>query len=65
MEKLILNLTYQKSLHKILKFLRRFLNQRIKTIEGIKSRMDVSSIIDVYKFSHVIKLIIAEEGLKT
>ena len=65
MEKLILNLIYQKSLHEILEFLRRFLNQRIKTIKGIKSRLDVSSFIDVYKYSHVIKFTIAENGLKT
>lgn len=42
------------------KSLWRFLNQRIKTIEGIKSRMDVSSFIDVYKFSHAIKFNITE-----
>ena len=42
------------------KSLWRFVNQRIKTIEGIKSRMDVSSFIDVYKFSHVIKFVITE-----
>ena len=42
------------------KSLWRFVNQRIKTIEGIESRMDVSSFIDVYKFSHIIKFVITE-----
>ena len=37
------------------KSLWRFVNQRIKTLDGIKSRMDVSSFIDIYKNSHVIK----------
>ena len=34
------------------KSLWRFLNEKIKTIEGIRSQMDVSSYIDVYKTTH-------------
>lgn len=37
------------------KSLWRFINQKVKTIEGIASRIDVSSFIDVYKLSHMVK----------
>jgi Lrp/AsnC family transcriptional regulator for asnA, asnC and gidA len=37
------------------KSLWRFINQKVKTIDGIQSRIDVSSFIDVFKFSHAIK----------
>ncbi len=37
------------------KSLWRFINRKIKTIDGINSRIDVSSFIDIYKFSHMIK----------
>ena len=33
----------------------RFINTKIKPIEGIKSRMDVSSFIDVYKNTHIVE----------
>ena len=42
------------------KSLWRFINQKVKTIEGINSRMDVSSFIDVYKFNQAIKFTIAD-----
>lgn len=33
----------------------RFINTKIKSIDGIKSRMDVSSFIDVYKDTHIVE----------
>ncbi len=36
------------------KSLWRFINEKIKTIDGIKPRMDVSSFIDIYKMTHKI-----------
>ena len=36
------------------KALWRFINEKVKTIDGIKSRMDVSSFIDIYKISYKI-----------
>ena len=36
------------------KSLWRFINENIKTIEGVRSQMDVSSYIDVYKSDHKI-----------
>lgn len=36
------------------KTLWRFINTKIKSIDGIKSRMDVSSFIDVYKNTHIV-----------
>jgi len=32
----------------------RFINQKIKTIKGVKSRMDVSNFIDIYKMTYKI-----------
>ena len=46
------------------KSLWRFINQKVKTIEGINSRIDVSSFIDVYKFNQAIKFTIAEKFKK-
>ncbi len=37
------------------KSLWRFINEKIKTIDGIKPQMDVSSFIDIFKMSHKIK----------
>ena len=37
------------------KSLWRFINEKIKTIDGVKSQMDVSSFIDIYKMSHKVK----------
>ena len=37
------------------KMLWRFINTKVKAIEGIKSRMDVSSFIDVYKNTHIVE----------
>jgi Lrp/AsnC family transcriptional regulator for asnA, asnC and gidA len=34
----------------------RFVNQKIKTIDGINGRIDVSNFLDVYKFNYGIKL---------
>ena len=36
------------------KHLWRFINEKIKPIEGVKPRMDVSSFIDIFKMSHKI-----------
>lgn len=36
------------------KSLWRFINKKIKTIEGIKTQMDVSSLIDIFKMNHKI-----------
>jgi Lrp/AsnC family transcriptional regulator for asnA, asnC and gidA len=36
------------------KSLWRFINEKIKTIDGVKPQMDVSSFIDLYKMSHKI-----------
>ena len=36
------------------KSLWRFINEKIKTLNGIKPRMDVSSFIDIFKMSHII-----------
>lgn len=38
------------------KALWRFINNKIKTIEGVRSQMDVSSYIDVFKMTHKILL---------
>ena len=37
------------------KSLWRFIKNKIKTIEGVKPQMDVSSFIDIYKMTHKIK----------
>ena len=37
------------------KSLWRFINEKIKTIDGVKPQMDVSSFIDIFKMSHKIK----------
>ena len=37
------------------KALWRFINEKIKTIEGVKPQMDVSSFIDIFKMSHKIQ----------
>ena len=37
------------------KMLWRFINTKIKPIEGIKPRMDVSSFIDIYKNTHIVE----------
>jgi len=37
------------------KALWRFINEKIKTIDGVKPQMDVSSFIDIFKMSHKIK----------
>ena len=37
------------------KALWRFINKKIKTIEGVKPQMDVSSFIDIFKLTHKIK----------
>jgi len=34
----------------------RFINEKIKTIEGVKSQMDVSSFIDIYKMTYKVEL---------
>ena len=36
------------------KSLWRFINEKIKTIDGVKPKMDISSFIDIYKMSHKI-----------
>jgi Lrp/AsnC family transcriptional regulator for asnA, asnC and gidA len=36
------------------KALWRFINEKIKTIDGVKPQMDVSSFIDIFKMSHKI-----------
>ena len=36
------------------KSLWRFINEKIKTIEGVRPQMDVSSYIDVFKMNHKI-----------
>ena len=36
------------------KALWRFINEKIKTIEGVKPQMDVSSFIDIFKMTHKI-----------
>ena len=38
------------------KSLWRFINQKVKTIKGVKSNMDVSSFIDIFKMTHKITL---------
>ncbi|TFG25634.1 MAG: Lrp/AsnC family transcriptional regulator [Promethearchaeota archaeon] len=38
------------------KSLWRFINKKIKTIEGIRTQMDVSSLIDIFKMNHRINL---------
>lgn len=35
----------------------RFVNQKIKTIDGINGRIDVSSFLDVYKFNYGIPIV--------
>ncbi|MFW9940425.1 MAG: Lrp/AsnC family transcriptional regulator [Candidatus Thorarchaeota archaeon] len=42
------------------KTLWRFINEKIKTIEGVKPQMDVSSFIDIFKMSHKINFNIKE-----
>lgn len=37
------------------KSLWRFINEKIKTIDGVKPQMDVSSFIDIFKMSHKIE----------
>ncbi len=37
------------------KSLWRFVNEKIKTIDGIRPQMDISSFIDIFKISHKIK----------
>jgi len=37
------------------KALWRFINEKIKTIDGVKPQMDVSSFIDIFKISHKIQ----------
>jgi len=37
----------------------RFINQKVKTIDGINGRIDVSSFLDVYKFDYGFKFPIA------
>jgi len=41
---------------KDVKSLWRFINKKVKTIAGIKSEMDVSGFIDVYKMTPIVKL---------
>lgn len=38
------------------KALWRFINEKVKTIKGVRSQMDVSSFIDIFKMTHKIKL---------
>lgn len=38
------------------KALWRFINEKVKTIKGVRSKMDVSSFIDIFKMTHKIKL---------
>ena len=33
-----------------------FINEKVKTIKGVRSQMDVSSFIDIFKMTHKIKL---------
>ena len=44
-----------KAISRDIKSLWKFINKRIKTLEGIKPDMDVSGSIDVYKMTHFIK----------
>jgi Lrp/AsnC family transcriptional regulator for asnA, asnC and gidA len=37
------------------KTLWRFINEKIKTIDGVKPQMDVSSFIDIFKMSHKVE----------
>ena len=37
------------------KALWRFINEKVKTIKGVKPQMDVSSFIDIFKMTHKIK----------
>ena len=38
------------------KSLWRFINEKVKPIKGVKSQMDVSSFIDIFKMTHKIEL---------
>ena len=39
---------------------RRFINEKILVIEGIKPQMNVSSFIDIFKMTHKVKFKIEE-----
>ena len=44
------------------KTLWRFINEKIKTINGVKPQMDVSSFIDIFKMTHKINFKVEKKG---